>query len=143
MGSDMAHNVGYPTAPRQAGKWETPLAQSRCVVETHMTSIGPALKALRVDRKITQAEAAAAADIDRSHLSKIESAKDPPSVRVLALLAAFYRVPLRDVLPPTDPLARAEVVTHADEIAWLRLYRSLPVDQARALLAALSAKQAA
>lgn len=108
-----------------------------------MESIGETLRRLRKAADINQADAAAAAGIGRPHLSKIEADKDPASLKVLARLAVLYRVPLETILPPDHELAGAEVVVDREEVAWLRLFRRMPAEQARALLAAMGGAKAA
>lgn len=106
-------------------------------------SLGSRLKQLRTDRKIRQVDAAVAAGIGRSHLSKVENDEDAPSLEMLVGLAVAYRVPLREVLPPGHPLSRAELVLDEAEIEWLSIYRTLPIDEARALLSAMRGRRAA
>jgi transcriptional regulator with XRE-family HTH domain len=139
----MPPKVGYPTLRCQGFLWDAPPRRQRDVQTLVMHNTAEKLLGLRKARNINQADAAAAANISRPHLSKVENGHDPASLEVLVLLAAFYRVPMSELLSAGHPLARVEIVTQSDELAWLRLFRSLPVEQANALLAALATKQAA
>lgn len=140
----MFGNVGYPTFPRQGRIVGYPAhgIAPRGTVRG-MDTLGKRLRRLRDTAGINQADAAAAAGIGRPHLSKIEADKDPPSLEVLARLAVLYRVPLAAILPKDHELSGAEVITAPDEVQWLQLYRRLPADQARALLAAMAGTKAA
>ena len=53
--------------------------------------LGRKLKALRLDRGLTQENVAFEVDISRDHLSNIELGKHPVNIKTLYKLAQFYK----------------------------------------------------
>lgn len=60
--------------------------------------IGPAIRALRLERGMTLDQLAAAAGISASHLSRLERGQAEPSFTVAAALAASIGVSLSDLI---------------------------------------------
>ena len=58
--------------------------------------LGPLLKKIRSDRKLTLSEVASAVDLTPSSLSQIENGKISPSISTLEAVLAFYRLPVSD-----------------------------------------------
>jgi DNA-binding XRE family transcriptional regulator len=59
--------------------------------------LGARLRALRTERKLTQAEAAEAVGVHPVHVSRIESGEANVTIGTLVALAIAYRVALRDL----------------------------------------------
>lgn len=71
-----------------------------------LAAVGPRLRALRHDRKVTLAALSDASGISVSTLSRLESGQRKATLELLLPLAGFYRVPLDELVgaPPTgDP----------------------------------------
>lgn len=62
------------------------------------TIIGQRFRALRIDSKLSQSEAARAMDIPRSTLTSIESGRSLPSLILAGRIAAFYQAPVDFIL---------------------------------------------
>lgn len=96
------------------------------------STLGSRLKRLRRERQASQVDAAVAAEISRSHLSKLENDEDAPGRAVLRRLAAFYGVTMDYLETGTEP-ARPEgpdqFLYTADDRAWAALGRELQSDQ--------------
>ena len=57
--------------------------------------LGRKLKALRLDRGLTQENVALEVDISRDHLSNIELGKHPVNIKTLYKLAQFFEVDMK------------------------------------------------
>jgi len=57
--------------------------------------LGRKLKALRIDRGLTQENVAFEVEISRDHLSNIEHGKYPINIKTLYKLAKFYEVDMK------------------------------------------------
>ncbi len=57
--------------------------------------LGRKLKALRLDRGLTQENVAFEVDISRDHLSNIELGKHPVNIKTLYKLAQFFEVDMK------------------------------------------------
>ena len=57
--------------------------------------LGRKLKALRLERGLTQENVAFEVDISRDHLSKIELGKHPVNIKTLYKLAQFFEVDMK------------------------------------------------
>jgi transcriptional regulator with XRE-family HTH domain len=102
--------------------------------------MGQKIKKARKAAGYSQLAAAPLLGCDNSHLSKIENGHDKPSLELLTRMSEVFQTPLRDLVPADYEYGHVELITDSDEIAWLRHFRSLPADQRRALLAALTGK---
>lgn len=93
-------------------------------------TIGKRLRALRGKR--LQVDVAAAVEISRAHLAKIERGHDRPGGKLLRRLADYYGVPLDELDPPAEPLGTQlgkNAEDRAVEIGWNRiLYESRAED---------------
>ncbi len=67
-----------------------------------LDQVGPRLKRLRTDRRVTLSSLAAATGISRSTLSRLETGQRRPSLELLLPLAHAYRVPLDDLVGAPD-----------------------------------------
>jgi transcriptional regulator with XRE-family HTH domain len=65
--------------------------------------IGLNVQRLRLDRRLTQEQAAFEANIAFNYLSGIERGKHNPSVKVLWRIAKVLRVPITDLFMPLPP----------------------------------------
>lgn len=100
------------------------------------SGLGTIVRALRKERGLTQADLAAAIGIARSTIAGIERGHYMPGRESLIALADFFRVPVEELghgvarpRPPRD----SEVVDDPNELAWLRFWRALTLDQRSAL----------
>ena len=66
-------------------------------------AVGARVRSLRADAGITQTELAAAAQIGRVTLARIESGEQTPRFETLAAIAQALRLPVRDLL--ADPVS--------------------------------------
>lgn len=84
---------------------------------------------------MTQADAAAAIGISRSHLASIERGHDLPGRETLVAFAQYYKVPL-DLLASTsgEPMANAAVALTQEEALMLSGLRAMPEGERRALV---------
>ena len=57
--------------------------------------LGRKLKALRLERGLTQENVAFEVDISRDHLSNIELGKHPVNIKTLSKLAQFFEVDMK------------------------------------------------
>ena len=57
--------------------------------------LGRKLKALRIDKGLTQEQLAFEVDISRDHLSNIELGKHPVNIKTLYKLAQFFEVDMK------------------------------------------------
>lgn len=64
----------------------------------HKKAVSEILRRLRDSAGITQEEAAAQADMNRPHLSDLETGKHDPGLYTLAQLGAVYGVALREMV---------------------------------------------
>jgi transcriptional regulator with XRE-family HTH domain len=71
-----------------------------CVVETTSASgqVGPRLKRLRTQRRITLTALAKLTGISKSTLSRLETGQRRPTLELLLALSGIYRVPLDDLV---------------------------------------------
>lgn len=97
-------------APSAAGAAGAPTAPPEEPADT----LGQSLRARRLERGLTLAEAAATADISASALSQIERGLVNPTIVTLRRLAAALGVGVFSLLPDTQPEAAA-VVVHQHE----------------------------
>ena len=81
-------------ARKQTRRWNRPP-----VPRTLLKRLGARIRALRLERGLTQAELGAPY-IGRSGVSQIESGSSSPSLSMLAALARRLGVEVRDLLPP-------------------------------------------
>lgn len=108
-----------------------------------MDTLGRRLKAARKKAGLKQNVAAAEAGISGSHLSKIESDEDRPSLEVLLRLAVLYGCDVRDLAQDDDELGQAEVTTDPDEINLVRAYRRMTPEQRAGVTALLGIRKLA
>ena len=57
--------------------------------------LGRKLKALRIDKGLTQEQLAFEVDVSRDHLSNIELGKHPVNIKTLYKLAQFFEVDMK------------------------------------------------
>ncbi|MBX3284053.1 MAG: cupin domain-containing protein [Actinobacteria bacterium] len=67
-------------------------------LEAVLAEVGPRLRRLRHERGLSLAELAAATDISKSTLSRLESGQRKPSLELLLPIAAAHQVPLGDLV---------------------------------------------
>ena len=67
-------------------------------LEAVLAEVGPRLRRLRHERRLSLAELAAATDISKSTLSRLESGQRKPSLELLLPIAAAHQVPLGDLV---------------------------------------------
>ncbi len=101
-----------------------------------METIAERLSRLRKHRKLKQVDVAAAADVDRSSISKYETGGDVPGRDTLMKLAEFYGVSIDWLaagsgLPLEKEAARAR---NEEEALLLWAFRTVPTDEASAHL---------
>ncbi len=104
-------------------------------------SIGTRLKQLRKEAGLTQVELAAAADVSRAHIGKIETDGDPVGRITLVKLAKALGVSLDFLeLGRPDPMGQGDERAKDDgELAWLNLWRAMTDDMRVAAMASLQA----
>lgn len=76
-----------------------------------LVGVGPRLRGLRTDRRLTLAEVAEATGISTSTLSRLESGQRKPTLELLLPLARQYQVALDDLVgapPVADPRVSQE-----------------------------------
>ena len=64
-------------------------------IKAIQNEIGRRLKALRLDRELSQEDVACEVKISRDHLSNIENGKYPLNIKTLYKLAEFYNVEMK------------------------------------------------
>ena len=84
------------------------------IMQATVTSFGPALKWWRANRRFSQLELAAAADVSSRHLSFLETGKAKPSREMVIHLATVLDVPLRDRNTLLHAAGFAPVYSHTD-----------------------------
>lgn len=137
------HGMDCGVAPHAVSIGTVGLARPAFVGSGHnpwmeaKSTIGNRLRALRKERPGTnQVDVAAATNITRSHLSKLENDKDTPSRKLLSALAVYYGVSM-DYLETGAAMPGAEgadqSIYGADDLAWARLGRELDPDQRQAV----------
>ena len=106
-----------------------------------LTPLAIRLRTLREQAKLPQVEVAVAVGIDRSSLSKLETAEDVPGRELLMALATFYSVSL-DWLTSGfgDPEIGKAAASNQDEALLLFGFRQLPEDEAKAYLGLLMSR---
>jgi transcriptional regulator with XRE-family HTH domain len=100
------------------------------------STIGARLRALRIERGLNQVDVAAAVDMSRSHLSKIEGNQDTPSRAKLAALASFFGVSMDYLETGSSPPGSQgpdNSIYSDDDFAWARLGRELDAGQRSAV----------
>ena len=106
---------------------------------TEQSTRGARVRALRTERKpkLTQAEAADAIGISRTHLSKIENDEYAGGRETLAAIATYYGVTM-DYLEfgpePGGPKVAQEGFNRDDQLAWLTLGAELGHDSRMAIV---------
>jgi transcriptional regulator with XRE-family HTH domain len=93
------------------------------------------LRRLRKQRKLNQIDVAVAVGIDRSYLSKLETAYDNPGRDVLMALAAYYEVSLDWLATGQgDAKGPGALAQTPDEALLLYAWRALPESESKPLL---------
>lgn len=64
-------------------------------IKKKQNELGRKLKALRIDKGLTQEQLAFEVDISRDHLSNIELGKHPVNIKTLYKLAQFFEVDMK------------------------------------------------
>ena len=90
--------------------------------DAFLSALGSRLKALRAERRLTQAQLAKKAGCAASVIGEIETAKSNPTLAVLHLLARALGVTLRELLPE-------ESITIADRASAYRPPLPRPVQK--------------
>ena len=81
-----------------------------------MSDIGPYLKQLRIERRMTLREAAEQAHLSNAYLSQIETgARGAPSAKHLRHLAIVYAVPVRELFEMAGYLDEPELRESEEE----------------------------
>lgn len=93
--------------------------------------LGPALKQLRLNKRLGLTQAARLAEISPSHLSQLESARAAPSIALLQRLGTVYDVTLLDFVPMARDTPPARLVRRTQR-------PSLPVRGERVVVEALA-----
>ncbi|GAA1006027.1 XRE family transcriptional regulator [Streptomyces sp. F-3] len=90
-------------------------------VEDVLAGVGPRLRRIRKERKVTLAALSKATGISVSTLSRLESGLRRPSLELLLPIAQAHRVPLDELVgaPPVgDPRVRAKPIVHGGRTHW-------------------------
>ncbi len=85
-----------------------------------LDAVGPRLRALRAERRLTLGEVSAASGVSVSTLSRLESGQRRPNLELLLPIAQLYGVPLDDLVgaPATgDPRIHLRPIKHHGMIA--------------------------
>jgi len=85
----------------RSGTWRSSARDSPGVARA-LTRLGRRIRALRIQRRLTQAEAAEAARILEPHWNDIETARTNPSVATLVGIARALKVSLSELFEHTD-----------------------------------------
>lgn len=93
----MASASRHATRPRR-GSTEGSSTTSTDAATTH-SSVGPALRAIRLARNLTIAEVARATGISASFLSLVENGKSDITIGRVTRLVQFFEISLTDLLP--------------------------------------------
>ena len=108
-------------------------------------TLGEKLRELRENYDLSQAQIAAALNIDRSTYSNYELDKTRPSLESLLKISRIYNVPWETFMPNVDPDEESEPhdimqpnsmlqSLNKEERGLLALYRSLPRAQKKMIL---------
>jgi len=101
-------------------------------------TLGVRLKSLRKEKRETQVAVAAAVGISRSHLANIERDRDNPGWGTALALASYYQCSLDWLTSMADQIKPGSAAAaNNDEAMLLYLFRSLPKDEAQAILSLL------
>jgi transcriptional regulator with XRE-family HTH domain len=103
--------------------------------DARRTAIGQRLRALRDERGLSQIEAAEGMGFSRPYLAGLEGGSARPGRNMLVAVAEFYGVTTDFILtgsPPRGPRVR-EVVEDPDELALLKFWRTLDLEDRRAM----------
>ena len=73
----------------------TPFYNFPLGIKKIQNELGRKLKALRIDKGLTQEQLAFEVDISRDHLSNIELGKHPVNIKTLYKLAQFFEVDMK------------------------------------------------
>jgi transcriptional regulator with XRE-family HTH domain len=100
-----------------------------------LLTLAERLRRLRKQRKLNQIDVAVAVGIDRSYLSKLETAYDNPGRDVLMALAAYYEVSLDWLATGQgDAKGPGALAQTPDEALLLYAWRALPESESKPLL---------
>lgn len=110
----------------------------------HMANtMGHRLRELRKARKLNQIDVAAAVDIDRAYLSRLENNEKNATISIIASLADFYDVSI-DYLykgaptPFSGPQLNGEGPYSIEEKALIELWREMGDGQRRVFMSMVS-----
>jgi transcriptional regulator with XRE-family HTH domain len=89
-----------PTNVAVSGKWEwdEPVDDPSAAIAAALEQVGPRLKRLRTQRRITLTGLAGSTGISKSTLSRLETGQRRPTLELLLALSQAYRVPLDDLV---------------------------------------------
>ena len=97
-----------------------------------LEAIGARVRELRLKTDIGQEELAAAIGVSRSTIAGIETGRDRGGIETMIAIADHFKVPMdwllqRKVPPGSPPVG--ELVYREDQVAILRLWNNLPIEQ--------------
>lgn len=107
------------------------------------STMGHRLRELRKARKLNQIDVAAAVDIDRAYLSRLENNEKNATISIIASLADFYDVSI-DYLykgtpaPFSGPQLNGEGPYSIEEKALIELWREMGDGQRRVFMSMVS-----
>ena len=115
------------------------IVTASCDNAAEMPDTSTRLRQLRRARRVSQSEVAAAVDVDRSMISKMEAGL-PGGRELVVKLAEYYGVSIDWLLAegtPQQPVRTSPLSD--DEAKLIEFYRSLPEDVAEAFLRSMQA----
>jgi DNA-binding XRE family transcriptional regulator len=71
-------------------------------IKRELRRLGERLRELRLERKLTQEQAAEAIGVHPKHMIKMEGGSANPTVATLIAVAVAYKVPLRELFPEKE-----------------------------------------
>lgn len=91
-------------------------------------ALGQRVRDLRLAKGVTQVELAVEIGVSRAHIAKIETGSHPPGREALAALARFFGVTMEFLQSGTTAAPKGgRFVEDMEELAWLDLWRAIPV----------------
>lgn len=79
-------------------KWDGPVDATSDAMNAALDQVGPRLKRLRSQRRLTLTGLAETTGISKSTLSRLETGQRRPTLELLLALSSAYRVPLDDLV---------------------------------------------
>ncbi|UWP79049.1 XRE family transcriptional regulator [Dactylosporangium fulvum] len=94
-------------------------------IESDLRLVGRRIRHERRARRLTLAELASAVGSSPSHLSQVENGRRQPTLRLLAAIAAAFRLSADELLRPEPPSRRAALEIAVEEAQAEPMYRAL------------------